>query len=110
VFYKLFLRAFPNHFKPNSVYALSTRDPVQERGDPCQAGDCRTVQLGQAWSHSALTFITSYTAAKTILDNQTDFKVTWGEAIKFLMQHDRHPYGTDFMLSGTTRLAQDHVK
>lgn len=101
VFYKLFLRAFPNHFKPNSVYAhFPLVIPSKNEEILAKLGIAEQYSWDKPGRIPPLTFITSYTAAKTILDNQTDFKVTWGEAIKFLMQHDRHPYGTDFMLSG----------
>jgi linoleate 10R-lipoxygenase len=40
--------------------------------------------------------LTSYSAAKLVLENQKDFRVTWGEATEFVFGK----YGLDFMLSG----------
>lgn len=56
------------------------------------------------WEHPKYvplpTIITSYGACTSILDNQLDFKVTWGTAIKLLMHNSGKAYGADFMLSG----------
>ena len=103
VFYKLFLRAFPNHFQPNSIYAhyplvvpeenhviLSKLDQVDKYDFSRPARILRP------------TPITSYAACKSILDNQQDFKTTWGKAIKFLMHNCGKEFGADFMLSGDT--------
>ena len=46
---------------------------------------------------------TSYSAAKYILKDQKDFRVTWGEAMGFVFGK----YGLDFMLSGDD---QRHAK
>ena len=101
VFYKLFLRAFPHHFKPNSVYVhFPLVVPAENKIILNDLGIAERYNWDEPKFVPPPTFITSYAAAKSILDNQTDFKVTWGEAIKFLMKHDGHPYGTDFMLSG----------
>ena len=105
VFYKLFLRAFPNHFKPNSVYAhFPLVTSMENKNILKELGIADRYSWDKPCLIPPLTFITSYAAAKSILDNQTDFKVTWGEAIKFLMRHDDKPYGADFMLAGDNQV------
>ena len=101
VFYKLFLRAFPQHFKGNSIYAhfpLTIPSANREIMKKLHKEDYYD------WSKPSYvplpTLITSYKAATLILSNQVDYKVTWGEAITFLMQNGGKEYGYDFMLSG----------
>ena len=101
VIYKLFLRAFPQHFRHNSIYAhfpfvipeenLVILDELRKK-DKYTWEKPRYVPLP--------TFITSHAACKSTLDNQKDFKVTWGKAIRFLMHNGGKEYGADFMLSG----------
>ena len=101
VFYKLFYRAFPQHFKYNSIYAHYPLVIPSENRAVFQ-------RLGKAdkytWDRPAripdMTVITSYAASKSILYDQLNYKVTWGEAIEFLMYREGHRYGTDFALSG----------
>ena len=101
VMYKLILRAFPRHFKSNSVYAhfplvipSKNMKLLKDLGLEREYSDERPGRIPD------LTQISSYEACKTILGNQKDFKVTWGKPIKFLMEHDNTAYGSDFMLSG----------
>ena len=101
VMYKLILRAFPNHFKQNSVWAhfpfvvpSKNMEILKQFGLDNEYSDDAPARIAD------LTPITSYDACRTILSNQHDFKVTWGKSIKFLMEHDGTAYGTDFMLSG----------
>lgn len=99
--YKLLLRAFPHHIKPDSVYAhfpfvIPSRNKkiLTKLNIADQYSWQRPVRIPSS------IFINSYDACTSILDNKKDFKVTWGEAIKFLMQNDGKEYGADFMLSG----------
>ena len=97
----LFLRAFPTQFQPNSVYAHYPLVIPEENLSILH-------ELGQkdkyTWERPKYTplptFITSYAACKSTLANQEGFKVTWGEAIKFLMHNSGKEYGADFMLAG----------
>jgi linoleate 10R-lipoxygenase len=99
VFYKLMLRAFPNHVKPDSIYAHypMTTPRVME-------GVMADLGRETHYSYDRPTFIpprinlTSYIGAKSILENAKDFRVTWGEATAFLFGKPGH----NFMLSGDT--------
>ncbi|TKA77124.1 hypothetical protein B0A49_03229 [Cryomyces minteri] len=100
VFYKLFLRAFPNHFKSNSIYAHYPMTTPSENLKIMK-------NLGRAtdysWDRPAFIppriNLVTYQGAKYVLDRQNEFKVTWGDALEFLMGKG----GADFMLSGDTR-------
>lgn len=105
VLYKLLLRAFPNHIKPNSVYAhfplvipSENKTILKRLNKDSQFTWDRPAPVPQP------TFITSYDACAAILNNKNDFKVTWGHAIKFLMGNDGKEYGADFMLSGDLKV------
>ena len=101
VFYKLILRAFPNHFKPNSVWAHYPL--VIPSKNKLILEHLRTDDQYE-WSRPtripSLTLIKSHDACKKILNNKLDYKVTWGEAIKLLMHRNGKEFGADFMLSG----------
>lgn len=98
-FYKLFLNAFPNHFKGNSVYAhYPMVIPPENRKI---LADLKRAHLFD-WSRPTLTpprvNITSYGGAKYVLENQAKYKSIWGEGTSFLMGTG----GSKFMLSGDT--------
>jgi linoleate 10R-lipoxygenase len=101
VFYKLFLRAFPNHFKPNSVYAhYPMTIPSENRRILKSLGR----ESHYSWDRPELipprVNIVSYPGAKYILDRQQDFRVTWGATTEEV-------YGTPgarFMLSGDDKI------
>ncbi|KKY29272.1 putative fatty acid oxygenase [Phaeomoniella chlamydospora] len=99
VFYKLFLRAFPNHFKPNSIYAHFPMTIPSENEKIMR-------DLGR-WAHynyerpaliEPRINLTSLAGAKYMLNNAQQFKVTWGTATGAIMGKG----GFDFMLSGDT--------
>jgi len=101
VFYKLFFRAFPNHFQPNSVFAHFPLVIPQENRVILENLD----ELDKySWAMPAYvpppTFVTSYAACKSIISDEQHFKVTWGAAIDRLMHNSGKEYGADFMLSG----------
>lgn len=101
VFYKLVLRAFPQHFKGNSIYA---HFPLVI---PSENKKILT-DLKQAekynWDKPSYTpiprFINSHAACFRILSDKEMYKVTWGKKIEFLMHNSGHLYGKNFMLSG----------
>ena len=101
VFYKLFLRAFPHHFKPDSVYA---HFPLVVPSESQKIHYDLQIDHKYTYDRPAYipppTMINSHAAATQILSDKTNYHSTWGTAIKFLMSHDNETYGTDFMLSG----------
>ncbi|KAI9697077.1 MAG: hypothetical protein M1836_005039 [Candelina mexicana] len=99
VFYKLFLRAFPNHFKGNSVYAhYPMTIPSENKKILTNLGRASHYSWDRPARIAPRVNLTSYGAARYILDHGQDFKVTWGDALEFLMGQG----GRDFMLSGDT--------
>jgi cytochrome P450 len=100
VMYKLFLRALPNNFDPASVYV---HYPFTIPNGPDGMKDVLT-RLGKAHKYNfdkpapipQPKVVFTYDAAKTILNNQEAFYVTWGKAMEFLMG----PAGKNFMLAG----------
>lgn len=88
VFYKLFTKAFPNHFKADSVYAhypltvpKYMKIALQDLGKEAQY----SYDKPQYQAPAKMAF--SYAAADTILEEgNTDFKLNWGNEGQFLMR------------------------
>ncbi|KAL6705548.1 hypothetical protein ACN47E_006665 [Coniothyrium glycines] len=97
VFYKLFLRAFPNHFKHNSVYAHYplTIPSAMEKA-------LRDLKKDHLYDYSAPTvthhphFVREYKLATEIMKDQGTYKVVWGKAMEYIMGKD----AKNFMLAG----------
>ena len=101
VIYKLFLRAFPKHFQPNSIYAhYPFVIPSENRVILTKLDQVDKYDFSRPARIQQPTPITSYAACKSTLENQQSFKVTWGKAIEFLMHNKGREFGADFMLSG----------
>lgn len=101
VFYKLFFRAFPNHFQPNSVFAhFPLVVPEQNRVILKDLDELDKYSWDKPAYVPPPTWITSYATCKYIISNPQDFEVTWGAAINRLMHSSGKEYGADFMLSG----------
>ncbi|KAF2016877.1 heme peroxidase [Aaosphaeria arxii CBS 175.79] len=97
VFYKLFLRAFPHHFVQDSVYAhypLTIPSAMKEALQDLKKD--KLYNFDKPKYHKPHSFVFEYKTATEIMKNQTDFKVTWGKAIEYLMG----PSARDFMLAG----------
>ena len=107
VFYKLFLRAFPNHFKYNSIYAHYPMTVPDENRKVMQS-------LGREddYDYERPTYIkprvvlTTFKGAKYMLDRAQEFNVTWGEATGYCMGKG----GWDFMLSGDSQFHHQQKK
>jgi cytochrome P450 len=97
MFYKLFLRALPDYFQPNSVYA---HYPLTIPPEMDKVLTALGTHDKYSWERPAKiadpTIIFSYDAAKQIVEDKETFKVTWGAAMEFLMG----PAAKDFMLAG----------
>lgn len=104
VIYKLVFRAFPNHFRRDSIYAHFPftvpsenakflakihKDHLYSWDRPSPVGD--------------LILVRSYDTVKKVLGNQKDYTVVWGDAIRFLTEKDGHAPGATFCLAGDKR-------
>ncbi|KAJ5338320.1 hypothetical protein N7452_005048 [Penicillium brevicompactum] len=85
VFYKLANRAFPNHYKPDSIYAhYPMTIPSENRNIMKDLG------REQDYSYDRPTFmeprvnLASHQSAKLVLENQTDFRPSWGRSMSEL--------------------------
>jgi len=101
VLYKLFFRAFPNHFQNNSIYAhFPFVIPSENLVILKSLGKANKYSWDKPARSPDLIVVKSYAAAKKILDDKTNWKVTWGEAISFLVSQPNKKNGADFALSG----------
>ncbi|TVY82279.1 Psi-producing oxygenase A [Lachnellula suecica] len=101
VMYKLFFRAFPNHFKNNSVYAhFPFVIPKENLAILKSLGRADKYSWDKPVRVPDLIVVKSYANAKKILNDQANWKVTWGEAITFLVSQPNKRYGVDYCLAG----------
>jgi len=99
VFYKLALRAFPNHFKGNSIYAhMPMTIPSENRNIMRSLGREGDYSWDKPARIPARVNFTSYQSARYILEHAKEFNVVWTEPFIWLMGKQ----GGDFMLSGDT--------
>ncbi|WPH04110.1 putative hem peroxidase superfamily, hem peroxidase, animal-type, cytochrome P450 superfamily [Acrodontium crateriforme] len=97
VFYKLFLRALPYNFDPASVYVhYPMTIPSEMQLVLKRLGKAHKYDFKRPEPIPQPTVIFSYDAVKQILDDQENFKVTWGTALQFLMGDE----AKTFMLAG----------
>ena len=101
VFYKLALRAFPNHFRSDSVYA---HFPMVV---PSESRKILTrLALKESYSFIRPNYnppprpVTSYATCMSILTDKEVLKVIWGKKLMSILRHNGHPYGRDYMMSG----------
>ncbi|KAI1372552.1 linoleate diol synthase [Hypoxylon crocopeplum] len=86
VFYKLFIRAFPNHFKGDSVYAhYPMVVPSETKMVLTNLGRVQNFSYDRPSFIPRRVDITSYGGAQHILENQDKYKVMWNEAFSFLV-------------------------
>ncbi|KAK7937986.1 heme peroxidase [Apiospora aurea] len=99
VFYKLFIRAFPNHFKGDSVYAhYPMCVPSETKKILTNLGRVNDFSFDRPSFIPPRVNITTYGGAVHVLKRQDVYKVTWNEGLSFLMGDG----GSRFMLSGDT--------
>lgn len=92
--YKLILKAFPNHFKYNSIYAMYPLTiPSENLKIYTALGNADQFDFQPPQFVRPRIPITSYQATKAILNDPTNFKVTWGAGFDYIME-------APFMLSG----------
>ncbi|KAH6670320.1 linoleate diol synthase [Plectosphaerella plurivora] len=99
IFYKLFIRAFPNHFKQNSVYAhYPMVTPSENHKILTDLGRADKFDFTRPTFTAKRVDITTFGGAVHVLENQDKYRVTWNEGLGFLMGKG----GCKFMLSGDT--------
>ena len=107
VFYKLILRAFPNHFKQNSIYAhYPMTVPSENRKTMKSLGREDDYDYSRPEYIPERIVLTSYKGAKYLLERSQEFNVLWGDATAFVMG----PRAWDFMLSGDSALHRQQKK
>ena len=95
VFYKLFLKCFPNHFTWNSIYAMYPLTiPSENRKIMTNLGKLDLFDFARPKYVKPRVPILSYNATKYVLDNKDIFNVMWDG---FTWVYDK-----EFMLSGDT--------
>lgn len=103
VMYKLFYRAFPQHFKGDSIYAHfpfvlpSENQKIHEK-----LGTSHKYSWDKPKREPLPIVIHSYAAATKILANKAVFNVTWGIHIEYLVAHPGQTFGRDYCLAGDT--------
>ncbi|KAK2624026.1 hypothetical protein QTJ16_006660 [Diplocarpon rosae] len=101
VLYKLILRAFPSHFKGNSIYA---HFPFVVPRENLAIMKSLSRAEKYSWDKPAripeLIVMKSHAAAQKILQDKLNWKVTWGEAIVFMTSNAKRLSGVDFALAG----------
>lgn len=104
VMYKLILRAFPNSFEQNSVYAhFPFVTPAENHNIFVSLKKTEEYSWARPETKEPPQPIVSYAACKRIMEDRENFKVTWGKAIEFLMRRGEDNYGRTFMLSGDSQ-------
>ncbi|KAK2591548.1 hypothetical protein QQS21_010768 [Conoideocrella luteorostrata] len=107
VFYKLFIRAFPNHFRYNSVYAhYPMVIPSENRKILTNLKRAGKFDFTRPKYVSPKVDISSYSAAKYILTNQSKYKFAWQEGFQHLMGTS----GSNLVLSGDDPALAEHRK
>ena len=97
VFYKLILRAFPDSFEPNSVWAhYPLTVPSEMKTVLTDLNKAHKYNFDRPGTKTPVQMVFSHAAAKQITEDQEAFKVTWGKAMEFLMG----PAAKNFMLAG----------
>ena len=85
-FSKLFLRAFPNHFKTDSIYAhYPMVTPEENKLIMKNLGRADRFSFDRPGFRASTVHTTSYGAAKHVLGNPTTYKVDWEEGLGHLM-------------------------
>ncbi|KAL0938207.1 linoleate diol synthase [Colletotrichum truncatum] len=86
VFYKLFLRAFPNHFKGNSVYAhYPMVIPSENQKILHDLGRYEQFDYSKPQRMPKRVNIQSYRGAQHVLNSKDKYRVIWNEGLEYLM-------------------------
>ncbi|PNY27468.1 Linoleate 10R-lipoxygenase [Tolypocladium capitatum] len=86
VFYKLFMRAFPNHFKRDSVYAhYPMVIPPENRKILTNLGRVERFNFDRPQFIAPPVHVSSYAGAKYVFSNDDKYRVNWQEGLDSLM-------------------------
>lgn len=86
VFYKLFMRAFPNHFERNSVYAhYPMVIPPENHKILTNLGRVDQFNFDRPQPIAPLVHVSSYAGAKYVLRNDEKYRVNWQEGLDSLL-------------------------
>ncbi|KAL1857642.1 hypothetical protein VTK73DRAFT_7992 [Phialemonium thermophilum] len=104
VMYKLILRAFPRHYRGDSIYAhFPFVIPSENKKilDALKTSYLYSWEVPKYQPSQDFFWIKSYDATTKILENHVDFKVPWAEGFAYaLSADDGTVYGLDFPLTG----------
>ena len=107
IMYRLFLRAFPNHFKPDSIYAhYPMTIPSENRKILTTLGRVDDYSWDRPARFSQPVVLSSYNGVKFVLEHQKEFKVGWTEPMIWAFGKR----GADCMLAGDTTLQAQRRK
>lgn len=102
-FYKLFLRAFPNHFKPNSIYArMPMTIPSENRKIMQKLGRESHYSWDRPGRMPGRVMVQSYKGVQQVLSDPKTFISVWGPACEYLWGK----HGLEFMLASDGKLHQ----
>jgi hypothetical protein len=88
-------------FKGNSVYAhFPFVIPSENKAILQKLGRDDKYDWSRPKRVPELIVLNTYKAAVRVLDDKQTFKVTWGEAIAYMVQHPKANYGVDYCLAG----------
>lgn len=88
-------------FKGNSVYAhFPFVIPTENKAILQKLGTDDKYDWSKPKRVPDLIVLNTYKAAVKVLDDKQTFKVTWGEAIAYMVQHPKANYGVDYCLAG----------
>ncbi|KAL7951716.1 heme peroxidase [Trichoderma barbatum] len=91
VFYKLFIRAFPNHFKQDSVYAhYPMVIPQENRKILTSLNRVHRFSFERPRASAPRVDITSFGGFKQVLANEDNYRVQWQEGLESLSGHSGH--------------------
>lgn len=99
LFYKLMLKALPNHFHPDSIYAHYPMTVPDENANIMKdLGRFDDFNWDRPRAQSPRILLTSYANSKYLLEHDQDFKVMWNEGLRAVLGND----GEHFCLGGDT--------
>jgi hypothetical protein len=111
VMYKLILGAFPDAFKGNSIYAhFPFVIPAENLVIQTNLGTAKLYDWNPPKVTPEVISIDSYDAVVKILKDKTNWKVTWGESIEFLVSQPNERYGDTYCLAGDDQANEESRK